>query len=79
VIQPNDIHTLTDFKRNTDGLVERIARSGRPHVLTVEGSPRFVVQDADAFQRLMEELSDLRARFSARPARAAATTTGRRR
>jgi len=69
VIQPNDIHTLTDFKRNAGGLVERIARSGRPHVLTVEGSPRFVVQDADAYQRLVEELEALRHR-APRPAKA---------
>lgn len=62
VIQPSDIHTLTDFKRNTDGVVERIATSRRPHVLTIEGAPRFVVQDACAYQQLVEELDALRVR-----------------
>lgn len=62
MIQPNDIHTLTEFKRNADGVVEHIAQSGRPHVLTVEGSPRFVVQEAAAYQELVEELEALRAR-----------------
>lgn len=61
MIQPNDIHTLTDFKRNSDGVVERIANSRRPHVLTVEGAPRFVVQEASAYQELVEELEALRA------------------
>ncbi|MBL8898769.1 MAG: type II toxin-antitoxin system Phd/YefM family antitoxin [Planctomycetes bacterium] len=77
MIQPNDIHTLTDFKRNADGLVERIVKSRRPHVLTVEGAPRFVVQDAAAYQELVEELEALRMRFSRSVVRA--TTNGGRR
>lgn len=77
MIQPNDIHTLTEFKRNADGLVERIARSRRPHVLTVEGSPRFVVQDTTAYQELVEELEALRSRHSRTTARV--TADGRRR
>lgn len=76
MIQPNDIHTLTEFKRNADGLVERIARSRRPHVLTIEGSPRFVVQDAAAYQLLIEELDALRSNRGVRnpaPTRAASS------
>jgi len=53
MIQPLDIHTITDFRRNAE-LSAQIARDGRPHLLTEEGRPKLVVQDAVAYQRLLE-------------------------
>lgn len=53
MIQPVDIHTITEFRRNPQ-LSDQIARDGRPHVLTEEGRPKLVVQDALAYQRMME-------------------------
>ena len=29
-IQPDDVHSLTDFKRHTDAHIKKLARSGRP-------------------------------------------------
>jgi PHD/YefM family antitoxin component YafN of YafNO toxin-antitoxin module len=55
MIQPIDIHTITEFRRSAQ-LSEKIAQDGRPHVLTEEGRPKFVVQDAEAYQRLLEAL-----------------------
>lgn len=50
MIHPTDIHTLTDFKRNSGPLLERLA-SDRPQVLTVDGKPRAVVLGVELFER----------------------------
>lgn len=51
-----DIHSLTDFKRNTPEHLERLKASGRPEVLTVNGKAEVVVQDAESYQRMLDEL-----------------------
>ena len=55
-MKPNlkDIHSLTDFQRNTKEHLARMQRSGRPVVLTVNGKAALVVQDAAAYQRLLD-------------------------
>jgi len=65
VIQPSDIFTLTDFKRKSTELIERLEASGRPQVLTVEGAPKVVVMGVDAFERMAElaERSDTMAKI----------------
>ncbi|MBX3317944.1 MAG: type II toxin-antitoxin system Phd/YefM family antitoxin [Phycisphaeraceae bacterium] len=54
-----DIHSLTDFKRNTAGFREKLRKSGQPFVLTVDGRPAVVVQDAAAYQRMLDALDRL--------------------
>jgi prevent-host-death family protein len=54
MIQPSDIFTLTDFKRKSSELIEKLETSGRPQVLTVEGAPKVVVMGVAAFERLAE-------------------------
>lgn len=54
MIQPQDIHSLTDFARNTKSYARRLKKTGRPAVLTVNGRAEFVVQDASAYQRLLD-------------------------
>lgn len=49
-----DIHSLTEFTRRTPEFVEQIRRSGRPMILTVDGRAELVVQDAAAYQRLLD-------------------------
>jgi len=56
VINPGDIHPLTDFKRNTGAFRDRLRKTGLPAVLTVEGRPELVVQDARAYQRMVDAL-----------------------
>ena len=51
-----DIYSLTDFNRNTKVHIERVRATGRPHILTVNGKASVVVQDADAYQKLLEDL-----------------------
>lgn len=41
-----DIHSLSDFKRNTANFVDQKRSSGHPVVLTINGKAEMVVQDA---------------------------------
>ncbi len=49
-----DIRSLSEFKRNTSELLERMEESGEPMVLTVNGKAKLVVQDAASYQRLLD-------------------------
>ncbi|MEG4987661.1 type II toxin-antitoxin system Phd/YefM family antitoxin [Microcoleus sp. BR0-C5] len=49
-----DIHSLTDFKRNTTELLQRLKRTKHPLVLTVNGKAELVVQDAESYQKLLD-------------------------
>ncbi len=49
----NDIRSLSDFKRNTVELLDRLRETGHPLVLTVNGNAELVVQDAAAYQSLL--------------------------
>ena len=59
MIKPEDIGSLTDFARNTKAHLKRLKRSGRPELLTVNGKAEVVVQNASAYQRLIESLEKL--------------------
>ena len=50
----NDIHTLTDFSRSAKEHIERLKETGRPAVLTVNGKPSLVVQDAESYQQMLD-------------------------
>src|SRR5437016_10539080 len=56
-----DIHPLTDFKRNTSGFMNRMKRTRRPVVLTVSGKAELVVQDAASYQQILDRLDRLEA------------------
>jgi hypothetical protein len=56
MIRLEDIGSLTDFQRNTVAHVKRLKRTGRAELLTVNGKAEVVVQNASAYQRLIEEL-----------------------
>ena len=49
----NDIHTLTEFNRSAKEHIERLKETGRPAVLTVNGKPSLVVQDAESYQQML--------------------------
>lgn len=48
------IDSLTNFKRQTAEFLDRLHSTGEPLVLTVNGRPQVVVQDAAAYQRLLD-------------------------
>ena len=49
-----DIHSLTTFRRRSGDLMKQLRKSKRPVVLTVKGQAAAVVQDAEAYQRLLD-------------------------
>ncbi len=53
-IRIEDIASLTDFHRNSKIHWKRLKLSGRPKVLTINGKAELVVQDAAAYQRLLD-------------------------
>jgi len=52
----NDIRSLSDFKRNTVELLDRLRKTGHPLVLTINGKAELVVQDAEAYQALLDRV-----------------------
>jgi hypothetical protein len=60
MIRPEDIGSLTDFARNTKAHLRRLKRSGRAELLTVNGKAEVVIQNANAYQQLIEELERLK-------------------
>ncbi|MFQ3617689.1 MAG: type II toxin-antitoxin system Phd/YefM family antitoxin [Cyanobacteriota bacterium] len=56
MINLENIYSLTDFKRNAKEFVERIRQTNSPLVLTVNGKAEVVVQDAKAFQGMVDRL-----------------------
>jgi len=58
-INLENIQTLTDFKRNAKEYVERVKATKSPLVLTVNGKAEVVVQEARAFQQLLDQLEHL--------------------
>jgi prevent-host-death family protein len=49
-----DIQSLTTFRRRSGEFMKQLKRTKRPVVLTVKGKARAVVQDAEAYQRLLD-------------------------
>jgi len=49
-----DIHSLTDFKKNTPEFLRQLKDTGEPVVLTINGKAELVVQDAASYQRLLD-------------------------
>lgn len=59
MIKLENIHPLTDFKRNAKAFVDRIKATKSPIVLTVNGKAEVVIQDAVAFQEMLERLQQV--------------------
>lgn len=49
-----DIQALTTFRNNSAEFLQRLKKTKRPMVLTVNGKAAAVVQDAAAYQRLLD-------------------------
>jgi PHD/YefM family antitoxin component YafN of YafNO toxin-antitoxin module len=57
-----DIQSLTTFRRRSGDFMKQLKNNKRPVVLTVKGKAAAIVQDAGAYQRLL----DIAARADAR-------------
>jgi len=49
-----DIQSLTTFRRRSGDFMKQLKKTKRPVVLTVKGKAEAVVQDAAAYQRLLD-------------------------
>ena len=56
MISVRDIRSLTDFQRHTKAHLKRLKASGRPAVLTVNGKAELIVQDAAAFEEMLDAI-----------------------
>ena len=50
----NDIQSLTTFRRRPGDFMKQLKKTKRPVVLTVKGRAAAIVQDAEAYQRLLD-------------------------
>jgi PHD/YefM family antitoxin component YafN of YafNO toxin-antitoxin module len=60
MIRATDIHSLTDFTRNARAYIQQIRDSKSPMALTVNGDAQVVIQDAESFQEMVDELKHSR-------------------
>ena len=49
-----DIQSLTTFRRRSGDFMKQLRNTRRPMVLTVKGKAAAIVQDAEAYQRLLD-------------------------
>lgn len=49
-----DIQSLTTFRRRSGDFLKQLKKTKRPVVLTVNGKAAAIVQDAKAYQRLLD-------------------------
>lgn len=61
MIRATDIHSVTDFTRNAKAYIQQVRTSKSPMALTVNGDAQIVIQDAETFQGMVDELE--RGRF----------------
>lgn len=55
-----DIHPLSEFRANAAAFIKQVQETQRPIVLTLRGRGRAVLLDVDEYQKLMDELTELR-------------------
>ncbi len=60
MIRATDIHSVTDFTRNAKAYIQQIRESKSPMALTVNGNAQVVIQDAESFQLMVDELEHSR-------------------
>src|SRR5437870_11903066 len=61
MVHVDNIYSLTDFQRHVKEYMARLQQIGRPEVLTVNGKAVLVVQDAAAYQKLLDRIDRIEA------------------
>ena len=56
MVDLTNIHPMTGFLRDHKAHLARLAESGKPEVLTVNGTAKVVVQDVAAYQKLLDQV-----------------------
>jgi len=60
MIRATDIYSLTDFQRNARSHIKHVTETKLPIALTVNGTAEVVVQDASVYQKMIDDLEELR-------------------
>jgi len=61
-IDVKDIRSVTDFQRNAKVHISRLKKTKSPMLLTVNGNSSVVVQDAIAYQNLVNRMEEMEER-----------------
>jgi len=64
-----DIQAMTTFRRNPAKFVKHLKKTKRPLILTINGKAEAVLQDAEAYQRLLDTAAQADAREGIRQAK----------
>jgi len=56
MIRPSNIHSVTDFTRNAKAYIAQVKASMEPIALTVNGHAEVILQDAETYQQMVDEL-----------------------
>ncbi len=59
MIDIQSIHPLTGFLRDHKSHIERLRATGLPEVLTINGKAKLVIQDAAAYQKMLDLIDEL--------------------
>jgi PHD/YefM family antitoxin component YafN of YafNO toxin-antitoxin module len=59
MFKAEDICSLSDFVRNARRHADRLRETRRPEVLTLNGSAELVVQNAQAYQAMLDRLDEV--------------------
>lgn len=56
MVDLREVRSLSDFQRNTREHMARMKANKKPVVLTVNGKAELVVQDAEAYQEMLDQM-----------------------
>ena len=56
----DSIHPVSDFSRRPAEHIKRLKKSKQPEILTVNGKAQVVIQDAQAYEEMVEILSSIK-------------------
>lgn len=57
MLDAREIYPFSDFQRNARQFIEQLHSSHKAIVLTVNGKAAVIVQDAESYQKLLDELA----------------------
>ena len=61
MFRTENIYSLTDFQRNAKHHLFRLKETQQPEILTVQGHAEVVIQDAVAYQKMVDKLESIEA------------------
>ena len=56
----DDIHSITELKRNTNGILDQVHKTCRPVILTLNGKPEAVLLDPHEYQKMVSSFNMLK-------------------